>query len=280
MVTPVTPSSISHPPQPAYDSTQCIAEVDFSVRQEVRYAALSYVWGRLPGVQESTRANLFRLKAPGALASSVLANALPKTMLCVIQDDVVSKPLHLSQMGAIYANSCLEVVVHEAGRFAVVNRNSSLAARLQRRRLGLGRFHFRFLHVAAEQLLALILSQVPKLLGQLRRLLRFHICFLDVAAEQLLALILSEVPKLLGNVPNLAARCDVCRLRFILAVDAECLDVALDGGVLDNNIAGCERIDELVETTGLDGGTGRQKGRGKHGSSQGCGHGESELHGG
>ncbi|KAK8051475.1 heterokaryon incompatibility protein-domain-containing protein [Apiospora rasikravindrae] len=109
---------------------QCIVEVDLSVRQGIaNYAALSYVWGRLPDVLESTRANLSQLKSPGALALPTFAHGLPGTVrdaialtdrlgldylwvdrLCIVQDDAASKPLQLAQMGAIYANSYVTII--------------------------------------------------------------------------------------------------------------------------------------------------------------------------
>ncbi|KAK6859047.1 heterokaryon incompatibility protein-domain-containing protein [Apiospora arundinis] len=115
--------------------TQSIVEVDLSVpHQEIKYAALSYVWGRLPDVLESTQANLPQLKLPGALALPAFSHALPETVrdaialthrlgldylwvdrLCIVQDDATSKPLQLAQMGAIYANSYLTIVAADGG---------------------------------------------------------------------------------------------------------------------------------------------------------------------
>lgn len=108
---------------------QNLVEIDLCVSHDIKYAALSYVWGRLPDVLETTKTNLNDLKTPGALATARYAATMPDTVrdavaltkrlglrylwvdrLCIVQDDMVSKPLQLAQMGAIYANSYVTLV--------------------------------------------------------------------------------------------------------------------------------------------------------------------------
>lgn len=43
-----------------------LVETDLCFSREIKYAALSYVWGHLPDVLETTKANLADLKTPGA----------------------------------------------------------------------------------------------------------------------------------------------------------------------------------------------------------------------
>ncbi|ETS78651.1 hypothetical protein PFICI_08504 [Pestalotiopsis fici W106-1] len=112
--------------------THHLVEMDLSISCKIKYAALSYVWGRLPDVLETTKANLADLKTPGAVNSARYAISLPDTVrdavaltkclglrylwvdrLCIVQDDMVSKPLQLAQMGAIYANSYVTLVASD-----------------------------------------------------------------------------------------------------------------------------------------------------------------------
>ncbi|KAH6643385.1 heterokaryon incompatibility protein-domain-containing protein [Truncatella angustata] len=110
-------------------NARCIVEIDVSANLRTKYAALSYVWGRLPNVLEATRSNLGHLKMPGALSLTDFSDTLPATVrdavaltrsldldylwvdrLCIVQDDPASKSLQLAQMGAIYANSYMTLV--------------------------------------------------------------------------------------------------------------------------------------------------------------------------
>ncbi|KAK8068529.1 hypothetical protein PG996_007641 [Apiospora saccharicola] len=144
--------------------------------------------------------------------------------------------------------------------------------------------------VATQKLLALVLGQVTKLLRQvlefatglegsrlgfLRVLLVVlgGVCFgrHAVAAQQLLALVLGQVTKLLRQVLEFAAGLQRSRLVVFLGV------------LLGRHaVAGDDVVVVVVETAGLGGvavaGGGQHRG-GEDRSSEGCGHGESELHG-
>lgn len=99
------------------------------VTQPERYVALSYVWGRLPNVLETTKDNFLQLQQGGALDSQTWASRLPLTVrdamyftklmgehylwvdrLCIIQDDNQHKAVQLSWMSSIYANSYFTIV--------------------------------------------------------------------------------------------------------------------------------------------------------------------------
>ncbi|KAK6065233.1 heterokaryon incompatibility protein [Seiridium cupressi] len=95
---------------------------------EVRYLALSYVWGRTASF-ETTKNNFKSLCYPGALSAVGTWNALPTTIrdaiyltkslsvrylwvdrLCIIQDDNDSKKTLLQAMPFIYSNAYFTVV--------------------------------------------------------------------------------------------------------------------------------------------------------------------------
>ncbi|KAK7917653.1 hypothetical protein PG985_011261 [Apiospora marii] len=195
---------------------------------------------------------------------------------------------------------------------------SKLAAGLQRSGLGLllrsllrvrlvvflGILLGRHPVTGADQLLALVQGGLAQLLGQVRdlaaslqvsRLLSgllgmLLVVFLGVllgshavAAEQLLALVLGQVPELLGNVPDLAASFELRlrrrRLALVVTLGVKRLVVPLGGGGLDHDVAGEDVVVVVVETAGLAGGAGGQERGGEDRGSEGCGHGESELHG-
>jgi hypothetical protein len=93
------------------------------------YVALSYVWGRLANILESTRANFESLKQPGALALENPSLQVPSTVhdaivltkamgqrylwvdrLCIVQDDHDNKVAELDKMASIYARSYFTIV--------------------------------------------------------------------------------------------------------------------------------------------------------------------------
>lgn len=97
--------------------------------EQIRYVALSYVWGRIPDILETTKANFESLQQPGALASSNLSARLPKTVhdaivltkameqrylwvdrLCIVQDDFENKKAQLDSMASIYALSYFTII--------------------------------------------------------------------------------------------------------------------------------------------------------------------------
>jgi hypothetical protein len=99
------------------------------VTQPEEYIALSYVWGRLPNVLETTKDNFSQLQQAGALNSQPWASRLPLTVrdaiyftkqmgkrylwvdrLCIIQDDTEHKAVQLGWMSSIYANSYFTIV--------------------------------------------------------------------------------------------------------------------------------------------------------------------------
>lgn len=96
---------------------------------EVRYFALSYVWGHLVDTAETRLANVGRLKKPGSITANTLGLNLPETIrdairmvqavgerflwvdrLCIVQDDHASKAKAIQAMGAIYANAHCTIV--------------------------------------------------------------------------------------------------------------------------------------------------------------------------
>jgi hypothetical protein len=100
-----------------------------TVREPEAYVALSYVWGRIPDILESTMANFESLQRPGALSSPNLSSRLPTTVhdaiiltkstgqrylwvdrLCIVQDDFENKKAQLDKMAAIYARSHYTIV--------------------------------------------------------------------------------------------------------------------------------------------------------------------------
>jgi hypothetical protein len=97
--------------------------------QPEKYVTLSYVWGKLPNVLETTKKNFLQLQQTGALDSQPWASRLPLTVrdaiyftklmgerylwvdrLCIIQDDNEQKAVQLSWMSSIYANSYFTIV--------------------------------------------------------------------------------------------------------------------------------------------------------------------------
>lgn len=93
---------------------------------EVRYAALSYVWGTLP-VLRALKSNIADLRRPGAFSTSKYR--LPRTIgdavtlcsrlgirylwvdsLCIVQDDPESQGEQLRAMGSVYGKAYLTIV--------------------------------------------------------------------------------------------------------------------------------------------------------------------------
>ncbi|KLU91734.1 hypothetical protein MAPG_10683 [Magnaporthiopsis poae ATCC 64411] len=89
------------------------------------YIALSYVWGHLQNILETTIANFADLRLPNAL----LGPRLPRTIrdaitvtralgqrylwvdrLCIVQDDEANKALQIAAMASIYANAYCTIV--------------------------------------------------------------------------------------------------------------------------------------------------------------------------
>ncbi|KAK8103193.1 hypothetical protein PG984_016339 [Apiospora sp. TS-2023a] len=156
--------------------------------------------------------------------------------------------------------------------------------------------------VATEQLLALVLGQVTKLLSQVLEfatgLEGSSLGFLGVllivlggvrfgshavAAQQLLALVLGDLTQLLGQVPEFAAGLQRSGLVEVLgSLLGVGLVVFLGVCFGRHAVAGDDVVVVVVETAGLGGvavaGGGQHRG-GEDRSSEGCGHGESELHG-
>jgi hypothetical protein len=102
---------------------------NLTVVKPEQYVALSYVWGRIPDVLETTKANFQSFQEPGALASPNLSGRLPKTVqdgivltkavgqrylwvdrLCIVQDDFANKKQQLDNMASIYANSYFTII--------------------------------------------------------------------------------------------------------------------------------------------------------------------------
>ncbi|KAF4633901.1 hypothetical protein G7Y89_g4218 [Cudoniella acicularis] len=103
----------------------CLVEV---YRPET-YVALSYVWGKIPGVLETTKGNFDKLRVQGSLTEECNLRCLPKTVkdaitftkmmrqrylwvdrLCIIQDDLDLIQEQLSWMSSIYANSYFTII--------------------------------------------------------------------------------------------------------------------------------------------------------------------------
>jgi hypothetical protein len=115
--------------------SKCLVEIPIDHIPDTQYVALSYVWGRLHGILETTKANEQDLRREQALApSSTWAARLPDTVrdaielvhrlgipylwvdrLCIVQDDFDRKSPQLEQMGAIYANSYMTLVAADGG---------------------------------------------------------------------------------------------------------------------------------------------------------------------
>jgi hypothetical protein len=98
-----------------------------------RYVALSYVWGKIDGILETTNGNLKELRKPGALDSQPGSNRLPKTVhdailftkmmgeqylwvdrLCIIQDNEKHKDKQLKAMASIYSRSYFTIIAADA----------------------------------------------------------------------------------------------------------------------------------------------------------------------
>ncbi|KAF2791408.1 HET-domain-containing protein [Melanomma pulvis-pyrius CBS 109.77] len=94
-----------------------------------QYVALSYVWGRILDILETTKANFEVLQQPGALASPGVSSRLPRTVhdaivltkamnqrylwvdrLCIVQDDYENKKAQLDRMASIYTRSYFTIV--------------------------------------------------------------------------------------------------------------------------------------------------------------------------
>lgn len=94
-----------------------------------RYAALSYVWGDIPGSLMTTTRNLERLFIPGSLELPETNSRIPKTILdaiaftkmmglrylwvdrlCIVQDNIRHFNVQLQRMAAIYANACFTII--------------------------------------------------------------------------------------------------------------------------------------------------------------------------
>ncbi|KAI3336669.1 heterokaryon incompatibility protein-domain-containing protein [Xylariaceae sp. AK1471] len=110
--------------------SKCLVEIPIKRIPHVQYVALSYVWGHLHAILETTQENEKYLRQKHALASSSpWAARLPDTVrdaielvhrlgipylwvdrLCIVQDDFDRKSPQLEQMGAIYANAYLTLV--------------------------------------------------------------------------------------------------------------------------------------------------------------------------
>ncbi|KAI1160364.1 heterokaryon incompatibility protein-domain-containing protein [Nemania serpens] len=113
-------------------NSRCLVEIPIDRVPGIRYVALSYVWGRLEGILETTRENEQDLRQGHALASPSHAARIPDTVrdaielacrldisylwvdrLCIVQDDLDRKLPQLEQMGAIYANAYLTLVAFD-----------------------------------------------------------------------------------------------------------------------------------------------------------------------
>lgn len=94
-----------------------------------RYFALSYVWGSLPNIFETTRQSLHRLRQPGSITPDTGEFNLPASIrdamrllralgerflwvdrLSIVQDDAVNKNIHIMNMDHIYANSYCTII--------------------------------------------------------------------------------------------------------------------------------------------------------------------------
>lgn len=98
------------------------------ISAEIRYIALSYVWGH-SATTKTTNSNLALLKKPGSISDDVIDIVIPKTIrdalrlvsllgerylwvdtFCIIQDDQDTKQLHINSMASIYANAYLTII--------------------------------------------------------------------------------------------------------------------------------------------------------------------------
>ncbi|KAI1178521.1 heterokaryon incompatibility protein-domain-containing protein [Nemania sp. FL0916] len=110
-------------------NAECLEEVPSDRLRDIQYIALSYVWGQLHGILETTMVNEHSLRQRRALASPPYLSHLPDTVrdaielvkrlgipylwvdrLCIVQDDLDRKLPQLEQMGAIYANAYMTLV--------------------------------------------------------------------------------------------------------------------------------------------------------------------------
>jgi hypothetical protein len=95
----------------------------------VRYVALSYVWGDIPGSLMATTQNVGHLFSLGSLEAPTTNSRIPRTILdaisftkimgvrylwvdrlCIVQDDSRHFNSQLQQMASIYANSCFTII--------------------------------------------------------------------------------------------------------------------------------------------------------------------------
>ncbi|KAH7085900.1 heterokaryon incompatibility protein-domain-containing protein [Paraphoma chrysanthemicola] len=102
---------------------------NLTVMEPKIYVALSYVWGRIPDILESTMENFESLQRPGSLSSPQTLGRLPKSVhdaivltksigqrylwvdrLCIVQNDFENKKTELAKMAAIYARSHFTIV--------------------------------------------------------------------------------------------------------------------------------------------------------------------------
>lgn len=94
-----------------------------------KYVALSYVWGQIPDVLETTSGNFEALCVPGALSLEENASHIPKTImdsmmvcratrirylwidrLCIVQDSPDHLHAQLQQMASIYAHAYFSII--------------------------------------------------------------------------------------------------------------------------------------------------------------------------
>ena len=132
----------------------CLVEFDGSVTR--RYTALSYVWGELRDVLQSTKANHNNLCVPGALEKPENRNLIPTTildamiltyemdvrflwvdMLCIRQDDEDHMAQQLQQMASIYGNAYFTIIAASGvdARHGLRGINGSSAPRNFRERI-------------------------------------------------------------------------------------------------------------------------------------------------
>ncbi|KAK4112665.1 HET-domain-containing protein [Canariomyces notabilis] len=81
----------------------CLIEI----RKPVTYVTLSYVWGTIPGVLETTKSNFKDLRIHGAMMHQ---RYLWVDRLCIVQDDPSSLEEQLGHMSSIYANSYFTII--------------------------------------------------------------------------------------------------------------------------------------------------------------------------
>ena len=104
---------------------QCLVTISLPTN----YATLSYVWGETDKTLKTTTANVDRLQQPNALQTLRNLSPLPTTIrdaihltaslgipylwvdrLCIIQDDLESKAIHIQAMGSIYHHAYITII--------------------------------------------------------------------------------------------------------------------------------------------------------------------------